>query len=223
MENFTDIPKEEKMPIQAESQFPIQNLGLESEAHTETPKEKNTSRRSFLAGIFGAGAALATGGFSSESLAGVPEVKSQEAENKLLQKIGLERSQIKPEYLKKYFEGAYKAIVIVDVSPDKQSLSAYDKDGNILIKDAEISSGRAHMETPTGSHESGKRELIHVNREGIDMPYSVAIDAERGLYVHKGSLPGFPASHGCIRVGDDDAKKIYNLAEHSKDLVIVTR
>ena len=198
----------------------------------------NFSRRNFLTGL----AAFAMGGMSSSLKAEAPKKpaeaskspESLERENKILQKIGLERSQVKPEYLNKYFEGAYKAIVIIDIDPKKQRLNAYDKDGNfisvkdksgntITLKDVRISSGRGGMETPIASNESGSREIIHVNHDDVDMPYAVAIDKNDGIWIHQGTLPGFPASHGCIRLGEEYAKEIYNLAENVKDLLFVTR
>ena len=210
----------------------------------EEKNNANISRRNFLTGGLSSLAAFAIGGMSSSLKAETPKQskpaevpkspESLERENKLLQKIGLERSQVKPEYLNKYFEGAYKAIVIIDIDPKKQRLNAYDKDGNfisvkdksgntITLKDVRISSGRGGMETPIASHESGGREIIHVNHDDVDMPYAVAIDKNDGIWVHQGTLPGFPASHGCIRLGEEYAKEIYNLAENVKDLLFVTR
>lgn len=144
-------------------------------------------------------------------------------EDLMLHKINLRKEEIKPEYLQKYLEGKYKAIVIVDLKT--QRLSAYDKNGNPIIKEAEVSTGRKGMETPKMSHESGKRELIHVNKEDVDMPYCVPVGPTDKTYIgiHEGGLPGFPASHGCIRTLKETAKTIYDLNTHEHDLVIVVR
>ena len=201
---------------------------------TDDESLPNTStRRNFIkrAG-FATLAAIATGSISSPSKAETPKVNEavikesalgKEKEETLLAKIGLNRNEVKPEFLNKYFEGVYKGIVIIDTDPKKQSLYAYDKDGESIIADAEICSGRKGMETPSGSYESGDRKLIYVNKEGVDMPYSVAINADQGVYMHQGTLTGFPASHGCVRLRKEVAKQLYDLAEHNKDLLIVIR
>lgn len=150
-----------------------------------------------------------------------------ENEASLLKKINLEKDQIKPEFLKKYLEGKYKAIVIIDLK--SQNISAYDSDGEIIaedgikIKDLEISSGRVGMETPVSSYESGKRERVHVNNHETDMHYAIPLDSKLGIFIHKGSLPGYPASHGCIRLTENVAKILFDLNEKVHDLVFVTR
>ena len=158
----------------------------------------------------------------------VANTVSPEQQEKLLKKIGLHRNEVKPEFLNKYFEGAYKALVIIDLDPPtRQALNAYDSDGNKIIDDAEVSSGRLgmkpSMETPKGSTESEKAKRDYVNKEGIDMPYAVGIDTKNGIYMHKGSLPGFPGSHGCVRLKEDIAKKLFELATEDEDLLIVIR
>ncbi len=210
--NNEEVLPEETSPVQETPDSPL--------PAPEESADHKISRRNFITGL----TAFTMGVFSPSLKAEeVEKQKTPEQEEALLKKIGLERSQIKPELLKKYFEGAYKAIVIIDTSPEKQSINAYDKEGNIIIKDAEISSGRKGMETPKGSYESGRRELIHVNRDDIDMPYSIAIDEKEGIFMHQGTLTGYPASHGCVRMSKETAKQFYEMAEHNKDLVIVTR
>lgn len=221
--NLDTTNNEEVLP---EETSPVQEVPVSPLPVPEELADHKMSRRNFITGL----TAFTMGVFSPSSKAEevdaskkVEKQKTPEQEEALLKRIGLERSQIKPEFLKKYFEGAYKAIVIIDTSPEKQSINAYDKEGNVIIKDAEISSGRKGMETPKGSHESGRRELIHVNRDDIDMPYSVAIDEKEGIFMHQGTLTGYPASHGCVRMSKETAKQFYEMAEHNKDLVIVTR
>jgi lipoprotein-anchoring transpeptidase ErfK/SrfK len=224
----------------------LEELSQDPNASQETPVSPaqpvendttNISRRNFLTGL----TAFAMGGMSSSLKAEAPKKTAEvpkspetlERENKLLQKIGLERSQVKPEYLNKYFEGAYKALVIINIDPEKQRLNAYDKDGNfisvkdksgntITLKDVKISSGRGGMETPIASNESGSREKIRINHDDVDMPYAVAIDQKEGLWIHQGTRPGFPASHGCIRLDEEYAEEIFNLAKKPKDLLFVT-
>jgi lipoprotein-anchoring transpeptidase ErfK/SrfK len=43
-----------------------------------------------------------------------------------------------------------------------------------------------------------------------------------GIALHGGRLPGYPASHGCIRLPHSFARRLYNLTDFSSR-VIVTR
>jgi len=148
-------------------------------------------------------------------------------EKALLDKIHLKKEQIKPELLKKYMEGAYKAIVIIDLK--QQVLNVYDKDGKQIIANAGVSTGRPGKDTitPVESIESGKRELVHQNKEGAYMPYCVPIGEmdTTGMGIHVGSLAGTAArsSHGCVRTREETAKLIYELADKPHGLVIVIR
>ncbi|MEI6553641.1 MAG: L,D-transpeptidase [bacterium] len=135
----------------------------------------------------------------------------EEIKDNLLSNIGIERSDVKPEFLKKYFEGLYEAIVVININDKVQSLYAYSENGGLLIKDAEICSGRQGMETPKGSFESGETYEDYVNQNKVRMPYSVAVDG-KGTFIHSGSLAGYPASHGCIRTNKDTAKAIFEMA-----------
>ncbi len=230
-------------PSSIQSQEVLDSPAQSPEIANDEKNYKNFSRRSFIktAGL-SALAALAIGGTpDSLKAAETAKVKSQpesaeslERENKLLHKIELERSQVKPEFLKKYFEGAYKDIVIIDTGP-KQVLSVYDKNGDVVsvkdevtgamlvLKNVKISSGRMEMETPTSSHESGRSVEKYVNHEGVPMPHAVAIDEKKGIWIHQGIRTGFPASHGCIRLDEEYAEGIFSLAKHPKDLLFVVR
>jgi len=232
--------------------FPAQSLkigdnvtdsidGIENDIrdNNDAKSSKNFSRRSFITSGLSTLASLATAGIPSslkaaEAVAQTKATESSERENKLLQKIGLERSQVKPEFLKKYFEGTYKAIVIIETGP-KQVLNVYDKNGDpvsvmdevvgtmLVLKNVKISSGRKEMETPTSSYESGRKDEKYKNREGVPMPHAVAIDEKNGIWIHQGIRTGFPASHGCVRLDEEYAEGIFHLAKNPKDLLFIVR
>ena len=72
-----------------------------------------------------------------------------------------------------------------------------------------VSSGKKERRTPTGRFfvnykERTKRSLKYDN---APMPFS--INYHDGYFIHQQSLPGYPASHGCVRLLADDAEKLF--------------
>ncbi len=43
---------------------------------------------------------------------------------------------------------------------------------------------------------------------------------ERGVGMHVGILPGYPASHGCIRLPEEMAKAIYQIAPLNTPVIV---
>jgi lipoprotein-anchoring transpeptidase ErfK/SrfK len=43
-----------------------------------------------------------------------------------------------------------------------------------------------------------------------------------GVALHAGRVPGYPASHGCVRLPSDFAKKLYGITNFSSTIVVVT-
>lgn len=217
-------------PVQETPNSPAQLAEFEDISTELQAKTPTSSRRSFLKGGLAALGALAAGSLGTlpstakaeEAPLLLPE-KTPEQQKAILEKIGLSREEIKPEFLKKYFAGEYKAVVVINTDFMTQTLNLYDDEGTVIIRNAEITSGygKGETATPTGSFESGKSYKLYVNHDNIDMPYAVAIDAGKGVYMHKGAQSGVSSSHGCVRLKIDIAKQIYDLATDLKDLLIV--
>jgi lipoprotein-anchoring transpeptidase ErfK/SrfK len=43
-----------------------------------------------------------------------------------------------------------------------------------------------------------------------------------GVALHAGSVPGYPASHGCIRLPKEFAERLYGVTNYSSTVVLVT-
>jgi lipoprotein-anchoring transpeptidase ErfK/SrfK len=43
-----------------------------------------------------------------------------------------------------------------------------------------------------------------------------------GVALHAGALPGYPASHGCIRLPRSFAKALYEITRTDRTIVVVT-
>ena len=82
--------------------------------------------------------------------------------------------------------------------------------GGVPIAASTISSGSKGRETPIGEFTILQKEVVHRSRTYDDapMPYMQRLTS-KGVAMHAGNLPGFPASHGCIRLPRGFAKRLY--------------
>lgn len=84
-----------------------------------------------------------------------------------------------------------------------------------LIRWGPVSSGKQSTPTPNGLHYGNykaKRKVSTVNSSWI-LPYYFNFMNFQGVGVHQYLLPGFPASHACVRLDMDDAIFIYDWAK----------
>jgi len=77
-----------------------------------------------------------------------------------------------------------------------------------------VSTGREGRETPTGEFTILQKEVVHRSRTYDDapMPYMQRL-TWKGVAMHAGRLPGYRASHGCIRLPRGFAKLLYGITE----------
>ncbi|TXD94275.1 L,D-transpeptidase [Gillisia hiemivivida] len=84
-----------------------------------------------------------------------------------------------------------------------------------LIKWGPLSSGKKSTPTPNGLHYGNykaKRKISSVDEAWI-LPYYFNFMNFEGVGVHQYALPGYPASHACVRLYMDDAQYIYDWAK----------
>lgn len=84
-----------------------------------------------------------------------------------------------------------------------------------LVKWGPVSSGKASTPTPNGLHYGNykaKRKVSTVNEDWL-LPYYFNFMNFEGVGVHQYLLPGFPASHACVRLRMNDAQFIYEWAK----------
>ncbi len=80
---------------------------------------------------------------------------------------------------------------------------------NEIAVDSPISSGRVPGTTPTGTFTITLRDKNHISSTyHCPMPYYLRL-ADKPLGLHVGQLPGYPASHGCIRLLEETARVLY--------------
>src|SRR5262249_30860601 len=96
------------------------------------------------------------------------------------------------------------------VSLKDQRVTVYDKDGAILH--SPVSSGQTGYETPVGIYAVLQKEAEHYSNRYDDasMPFMQRI-TWTGVALHAGALPGYPASHGCVRLPHSFAERLFPL------------
>ena len=114
-------------------------------------------------------------------------------------------------------QGPFQAIVAIA----SQQVSLYGQDG--FIARAPISTGTPAHPTPTGIFTVIAKARWHASNiySGAPMPYMERITWS-GIALHAGPRPGYPASHGCIRLPEDFAVRLFQMTKIGTR-VIVTR
>ena len=100
--------------------------------------------------------------------------------------------------------------VLAVVSLHNQRITVYDANGWILR--APVSSGQRGRETPAGIFSIIQKEAEHYSNlyDDASMPHMQRITWS-GIALHGGALPGYPASHGCVRMPFDFAARLFDL------------
>ena len=84
-----------------------------------------------------------------------------------------------------------------------------------LVKWGPVSTGKNSTKTPNGlnyGNYKAKRKISTVDESWV-LPYYFNFMNFEGVGVHQYALPGYPASHGCVRLYMDDAKYIFDWAD----------
>jgi hypothetical protein len=99
--------------------------------------------------------------------------------------------------------------IMAIVSIKSQKVTIYDADGWILR--APVSSGTKGRETPAGVFSVVEKDKDHRSSLYDDawMPHMLRI-TWNGLALHGGPLPGYAASHGCVRMPFGFAEKLFD-------------
>jgi len=94
---------------------------------------------------------------------------------------------------------ARKGAKRIEISKKAQELRAYE--GDLLILDTHVSTGRKGHSTPTGEFSASRKERMHYSHIYDDSPMPWAVQVDGNVFIHGfTSVPKYPASHGCIRV-----------------------
>ncbi len=109
--------------------------------------------------------------------------------------------------------------IVLVVSLDEQR--AYVYRNGIAIGLSTISSGKTGHETPTGVFTILQKDKDHKSNlyNSAPMPYMQRLTWD-GIALHGGSLPGHPASHGCVRLPQAFAQKLFSETQRGDTVVV---
>jgi lipoprotein-anchoring transpeptidase ErfK/SrfK len=95
--------------------------------------------------------------------------------------------------------------------PDQR---AYVFRGETLIAASSVSTGKDGKGTPVGTYTILQKKAYHRSNlyDSAPMPYMQRLTWD-GVAMHAGRNPGFPASHGCVRLPTAFAKKLFEATE----------
>src|ERR1700722_13217113 len=109
--------------------------------------------------------------------------------------------------------------LIISISIAQQKLRVYDAHG--LFAESPVSTGMPGHPTPMGVFSVIQKQKFHRSNiySGAPMPFMQRITWS-GVAMHAGVLPGYPASHGCIRMPPAFAVKMYGWTRMSARVII---
>jgi ankyrin repeat protein len=129
------------------------------------------------------------------------------------------RSRLIALYFSCWAKSPETSQLLVGNAPDREALrvviSLSDQRAHVLrngIVDfsTSISSGRRGFATPTGEFiitDKHRQHRSSIYRDA-EMPYFMRLSC-RDFGMHKGHVPGRPASHGCVRLPESAARKLF--------------
>lgn len=112
-----------------------------------------------------------------------------------------------------------KGPLVLVVSINNQTVTVYD-DGKQIAK-SPISSGMRGHETPTGVFSILEKNRTHHSNlyGGAPMPFMQRV-TNSGVALHAGEIPGYPASHGCIRLPYSFARSLFGITDVGARVII---
>jgi len=104
---------------------------------------------------------------------------------------------------------------------DLKTQMAYVYRGDRVVGATTISSARTGMVTPLGNWKVLEKRKMYRSKkyDNAPMPFMQRID-EYGIAFHGGNNPGYPASHGCVRMPLKFAEKLYGLTKIGSEVII---
>ena len=109
--------------------------------------------------------------------------------------------------------------VVVLVSIPQQTMHVYRN--GILIGRSTVSTGAKGHATPGGVFSILEKKQTHRSKkyDNAPMPYMQRL-TWTGIAMHSGQLPGYPASHGCVRLPYDFSQLLFKATEKGGTVVV---
>jgi len=109
--------------------------------------------------------------------------------------------------------------VVILVSLPAQVLYVFRN--GVRIGRSTVSTGKKGHRTPTGVFTVLQKKVDHESSiyKGAKMPHMQRL-TWGGIAIHAGKLPGYPASHGCVRMPVDFAEKLFTVTSIGTTVII---
>lgn len=110
--------------------------------------------------------------------------------------------------------------VVITISLSSQKMHVF-RDG-VLWRSSPVSTGKRGKRTPTGVFVILQKRRFHRSNlySNAPMPYMQRLTWS-GIAIHAGRLPGYPASHGCIRLPAKFASELFKITGATTTAVII--
>ncbi len=111
--------------------------------------------------------------------------------------------------------------LIAVVSLRNQKINVWDRNGHVAA--SRVSTGRKGHETPEGVFSIIERKVEHNSNlyDDAEMPFMQRITWS-GVALHEGHVPNYRASHGCIRLPNEFAERLFRTTSIATRVVIVS-
>ena len=108
--------------------------------------------------------------------------------------------------------------IVVNIAEQR----AYIYRGEALVAATTVSTGRDGKDTPSGVFTVLEKQVAHRSNRynNAPMPYMQRLTWD-GIAIHAGQNPGFPASHGCVRVPLAFAKMLYGITSVGTTVTVI--
>lgn len=112
-----------------------------------------------------------------------------------------------------------RKVMQIVVSLGQQRMTVY-QDGRLTSR-SRVSTGKAGHRTPTGVFSIIQKRRFHRSNiySGAPMPYMQRITWS-GIALHQGPLPGYAASHGCVRLPGGFARSLFKSTQMRTHVVV---
>lgn len=181
--------------------------------------KRGASRRTVVGQLLLGAALLGGSNFLAVATAGAARRKGKGKGSQGPATPAEEGKNLKPGQFTWHPERAPSGPVAIIVSVPKQRVYVYRN--GILIGVATCSTGKKGFETPTGVFTVLEKAEEHYSKDFDDapMPFMERLTWQ-GVALHAGKLPGYPASHGCVRLPPKFAKNLYEVTHVGTPVII---
>lgn len=113
-------------------------------------------------------------------------------------------------FMPQRIEGIEEVPKVVVVAQRIQAFGLYEY--GMLIRSGPASSGKKDTPTKSGFYTANwkGKDVISTANDEWRLLWNVNIDNLNGIGIHQYALPGYPASHSCVRLLADDAEFLFN-------------